>query len=137
MATTMYGDAGVSPRTNVYAAQEMLRHAMPVIVLDKLGMTVKMPKNKTDTIRFRRPRVFTAATVPLQEGVTPTATQFAYDDVGVQMKQYGHLVEVTDKIEDTHEDPVIQNISEQSGENIGRTLEAVTYGVVRGGTNVN
>jgi len=130
--TDLYSDGGVSPRTNVYAEQTMLRHAMPVIVLDKLGMSVKMPKNKTDTIRFRRPNVFTAATIPLQEGVTPTAHKFTYTDVGVQLQQYGDLVEVSDKIEDTHEDPVITHVSEQSGENIGRTIESLTDRELRG-----
>lgn len=136
MTTTRYSDAGVSPRTNVYAERQMLKHAGPVVVLDKFGMLRPMPKNKTQTIKFRRPKVFTAATAPLVEGVTPTASQFKYEDVSVQIKQYGHLVEVTDVIEDTHEDPVLNDASQQSGENIGRTQEALNWGVLRAGTNV-
>lgn len=137
MTMTRYSDAGVSPRTNVYAERQMLKHAGPVMVLDKFGMQRPMPKNKTQTIKFRRPKVFTAATTPLVEGVTPTATQFAYEDVEATIKQYGQVVEVTDVIEDTHEDPVLNDASEQAGENIGRTLEALTYGVLRAGTNVH
>ncbi|WP_022727228.1 N4-gp56 family major capsid protein [Fodinicurvata sediminis] len=137
MTMTRYSDAGVSPRTNVYAERQMLRHAAPVTVLDKFGLTKPMPKNKTQTIKFRRPKVFTAATTPLVEGVTPSATQFAYEDVTASLKQYGQVVEVTDVIEDTHEDPVLNDASEQAGENIGRTTEALTYGVLRAGTNVH
>lgn len=136
MTITKYSDAGVSPRTNVYAEREMLKHAGPVMVLDKFGMTRPMPKNKTQTIKFRRPKVFTAATTPLVEGVTPTSTQFQYEDVEATIKQYGQVVEVTDVIEDTHEDPVLNDASQQAGENIGRTMEALTYGVIRAGTNV-
>lgn len=136
MPTTRYSDAGVSPRTNVYAARQMLKHAAPVVVLDKFGMVRPMPKNKTQTIKFRRPKVFTAATTPLVEGVTPTATQFSYEDVSATLKQYGQVVEVTDVIEDTHEDPVLNDAAEQAGENIGRTIEALTYGVLKAGTNV-
>jgi N4-gp56 family major capsid protein len=136
MATTRYGDAGVSPRTNVYAERQMLRHAGPHIVLDKFGMSRPMPKNKTQTIKFRRPRVFDAATAPLVEGITPSTTQFRYEDVETTLKQYGMLVEITDHIEDTHEDPVLNDATVQCGENIGRTVEALTYGVVRAGTNV-
>lgn len=136
MPGTRYSDAGVSPRTNVYAERTMLRHAGPVIVLGQFGMTKPMPKNKTQTIKFRRPRVFSAATTPLVEGVTPSTTQFRYEDVTATLKQYGHLVEITDVIEDTHEDPVLNDASEQSGENIGRTTEALTYGVLKAGTNV-
>lgn len=136
MTTTRYSDAGVSPRTNVYAEREMLKHAGPVRVLDKMGMLRPMPKNKTQTIKFRRPKVFDAATIPLVEGVTPSATQFQYEDVSTSLKQYGQVVEVTDVIEDTHEDPVLNDASQQCGENIGRTMEAIDYGVLRAGTNV-
>lgn len=136
MTTTRYTDAGVSPRTNVYAERRMLRHQSHVRILDKFGMTRPMPKNKTQVIKFRRPKVFTAVTQPLVEGVTPTATQFQYEDVSTQIKQYGQVVEITDVIEDTHEDPVLNDASEQCGENIGRTMEALDWGVLRAGTNV-
>jgi N4-gp56 family major capsid protein len=134
--TTRYSDAGVSPRTNVYAERQMLKHAMPVMVLEKLGLPRQMPKNKTETISFRRPRTFTAASTPLVEGVTPTSTAFSYDTVQVALQQYGMVVEITDKIEDLAEDPVLNDASVQAGENIGRTMEALNYGIVRGGTNV-
>jgi len=129
-------DAGVSQRTNVYAERQMLRHAAPVRVLDKFALTKPMPKNKGVNIVFRRPQIFTAATTPLVEGVTPSATQFRYEDVPASLKQYGQVVEVTDVIEDTHEDPVLNDATEQAGENIGRTMEALDWGILRAGTNV-
>ncbi len=136
MGTTRYTDAGVSPRTNVYAARDMLKHAMPVRILDKFGMLRPMPKNKTQIIKFRRPKTFTAATTPLVEGVTPTSTQFSYEDVQTTLRQYGQVVEITDVIEDTHEDPVLKDATVQAGENIGRTMEALDWGVLRAGSNV-
>lgn len=136
MTRTSYGDSGVSPRTNVYAERQMLKHAGPVMVLDKFAMTKAMPKNKTETIKFRRPVVFSAATSPLVEGVTPTATAFTYEDVTATLKQYGMLIEITDKIEDLHEDPVLNDATVQCGENIGRTMEALIYGVLKAGTNI-
>lgn len=136
MAITRYGDPGVSPRTEAYAAVEMLRHATPHIVLDRLGLSKPMPKNKSQTIRFRRPRVFGPATAPLQEGVTPNATQFRYDDVETSLKQYGMIVEITDVIEDTHEDPVLNDAAAAAGENIGRTIEALTFGTLIAGSSV-
>jgi N4-gp56 family major capsid protein len=134
--TTRYSDAAISPRTNVYAERQMLKHAMPVMVLEKLALTKQMPKNKTDTIKFRRPRIFTAATTPLVEGVTPTSTQFQYEDTSVSLKQYGMVIEITDVIEDLAEDPVLNDATLQAGENIGRTIEALNYGIVRAGTGV-
>lgn len=133
---TLSTNGDISQRTNLYAAGQMLSYAGPHIVLDKFGMSKPMPRNKSTTIKFRRPKVFTAADTPLQEGVTPSATQFGYEDVPATLKQYGMVVEITDVIQDTHEDPVLQDATEQCGDNIGRTVEALTYGVLKGGTNV-
>lgn len=127
---------GLSQRTNVYAEREMLKYAGAVIVLDKFGVKKSMPANKTDTIKFRRPRVFEAVTTPLAEGVTPKATQFAYEDVTGILRQYGQVVGITDVIMDTHEDPVLNDMVQQLGDNAGRSKEALMWGVLRSGTNV-
>lgn len=134
--TTKSTNGDISQRTNVYAATEMLKHAGPVMVLEKLGQTKPMPKNKSATIKFRRPKVFDAATTPLVEGVTPSSTAFGYEDVTASLAQYGQVVTITDVIEDTHEDPVLNDAAQQCGENIGRTMESLIYGVVKAGTNV-
>jgi N4-gp56 family major capsid protein len=128
---------GISQRTNVYAEREMLKHAGPIMVLEKTGPLIKpMPKNKGVNVKFRRPIPFEAATTPLQEGVTPTPTAFRYEDVPATLDQYGQVGIITDVIEDTHEDPVLNDLTVQLGENIGRTKEALNYAVLRGGTNV-
>lgn len=136
MATTQYNSPGISQRTNLFAAVEMLAHQAPVRVLEKFALPKQMPKNKSQTIKFRRPVTFTAQTTPLVEGVTPSTTQFRYEDVSVSLNQYGQVVEITDHIEDTHEDPVLKDATLQCGENIGRTMEALDWGVLRAGTNV-
>lgn len=127
----------ITQRTNLHAASQMLEHAIPQIVLEKLAKTKRMPKNKSTSIKFRRPVPFTASTVPLQEGVTPTARTFAYEDVQATLKQFGDLVTHTDVILDTHEDPVLQDMTAMSGENIGRTREQLDYGIVKAGTSVH
>ncbi len=132
---TVYTD--ITPRLNTYVAEKMLRHAQPVMVLAQTALQKRMPKNKTQSITFRRPNLFTAATTPLVEGVTPAATAFSYTDVAATLKQYGQVVEFTDVIEMTHEDPVVNDMSTQAGENIGRTMEALDWAIVRAGTSVS
>lgn len=137
MPTIVSTAGGISQRTNVYAERQMLKHAEPVTVLEKTGPLIKpMPKNKGVTIKFRRPIPFEAATIPLSEGVTPTSRAFSYEDVQVSLAQYGEVAEITDVIEDTHEDPVLRDLTMMLGENIGRTKEALNYAVLRAGTNV-
>jgi N4-gp56 family major capsid protein len=131
---TNYTD--VTPRTNTYIEARMLKYAGPVQVLQHTAMMKRMPKNKTQTITFRRPEVFAAATTPLVEGVAPSATAFAYTDVSATLSQYGQIVEFTDVIEMTHEDPVVNDMARQAGDNIGRTIEALDWAIVRSGTNI-
>lgn len=132
--TTTYGD--INQRTAAWAATEMLRHAEPVLVLQQFGQSKPMPKNKADTVKFRRPVPFPAATTPLVEGVTPTAQQMQYEDVTATLKQYGKPIEITDVVQDLAEDPVLRDASQLAGEQAGLTTEMVTYGAIKAGTNV-
>lgn len=132
--TTTYGD--INQRTAGYAAADMLRHSEPWLVLSKMGMTKPLPKNKAETIKFRRPIPFAAATTPVTEGVTPTAQKVQYEDVQATLKQYGRPIEITDKVSELSEDPVMDTATMLAGEQAGGTIEQVLYGILKAGTNV-
>nr|DAK06705.1 MAG TPA: major capsid protein [Caudoviricetes sp.]DAX74705.1 MAG TPA: major capsid protein [Caudoviricetes sp.] len=134
MATTKYTD--ISPRTQVYAEAKMLAHAEPVLILNKLGQTKPIPQNKTQTIKFRRPKPFAPATTPLTEGVTPDSQKMVYEDVTATLGQYGSWSEITDVIQDTHEDQVLSDLVLISGEQAAETTELLAWGAISGGTNV-
>lgn len=134
MATTRYGD--INQRTAAYAAADMLRHSEPWNIISKMGMTKPMPKNKAETVKFRRAIPLPPATTPLVEGVTPTAQKIAYEDVSVTLKQYGRPIEITDKVTELSEDPVMQTATMLAGEQAGGTIEQVLYGILKAGTNV-
>jgi N4-gp56 family major capsid protein len=132
--TTTYGDIG--QRTAAYASREMLKHAEPVLILSKMGMSKPVPKNTAEQVKFRRPIPFTVSTVPLAEGVTPTPQKISYEDVSVTLKQYGAVVEISDWVMDTSEDPVLRDATMLIGEQAGATAEQIVYNAVKGGTNV-
>lgn len=134
MTISTYG--GISQRTAAYVAREMLKHAEPVIVLQKLGMTKAVPMNTADNVKFRRPVPFAANTTPIAEGITPTAQAMAYVDVSATLLQYAGLTTVTDKVEDMNEDPVLNDASMMLGEQAAATAEAITYNVIKAGTTV-
>jgi N4-gp56 family major capsid protein len=136
MPIVKYADTGISPRVGVYAVRKMLSKVESVEILAKLGLVTPVPANEGLTIKWRRPRVEDESIVPLTEGVTPKSKTFRYDDITATLKQYGEVLESTDVIEDTHEDPVLKDMAEASGDNIGRTQEALIYAIVRAGTNV-
>jgi N4-gp56 family major capsid protein len=134
MATTTYGS--LSQRTAVYAMVEALSHAEPIIVLGKFGIAKPVPKNKAEAVKFRRAIPFAVATTPLTEGTAPTPKAIQYEDVSMTLAQYGDVAELTDKVADLAEDPVLKDGMQLAGEQAAETVEMVTWGVVKGGTNV-
>lgn len=132
--THEYGD--ITPRIGAYAAAKMLAHAEPLLVLEKFAQVKPIPKNKSGTIKFRRPKPFPLATTPLTEGTSPTAQRMEYEDVSVSLAQYGAFNEITDVVHDTYEDPVLQDIVMLLGEQAAETRESLLWGVLKAGTYV-
>ena len=131
---TTFGD--ISPRVGIYAVAKFLSHAQPVEVLAKFAMNEPLPKNKGQIVKWRRLVPFPVNTEALVEGVTPAPSQVQFEDVVTQVSQYGNWVSFTDVITDTHEDPVLQKISQGLGEQAGATKEAIIWEELIGGTSV-
>ena len=131
---TTYGD--INQRTAVWAEGTMLEHAEPILVLEKFADVKPLPKNKADTIKFRRPVPYAVNTTQLVEGVTPAPKQISYEDVAVQMGQYGDVIEISDRVVDMAEDPILANASMLAGKQDAETKELILWGVLRAGTNV-
>ena len=156
-AVTSYGD--ISPAVAAYSVVRMLKRAMPYLHLEKFGQTYPLPTNSTQTAKFRRYFLTGAggaagpdngggtngagtafyiplATTPLVEGVTPSGSTLANQDYTVTLAQYGDYVTITDVIEDTHTDPVLQQATDILGEQAAVTVETLRYNVLKAGTNV-
>jgi len=128
------------------AEREMLKHAMPIKVLSTFGTQKQIPQNKTDTVVFRRALPIDAGTngAPsittsnylLQEGVTPGSRTLTYQDVQVTLQQYGVLMKLSSKAEAMYEDDIPGDMVKAVGEHMASIEELISYGVVRGGTNV-
>ena len=156
-AVTSYGD--ISPAVAAYSVVRMLKRAMPYLHLEKFGQTYPLPTNSTQTAKFRRyflsgatgaagpddgggtngagsPFFIPVATTPLIEGVTPSGSVLANQDYTVTLGQYGDFVTITDVIEDTHTDPVLQQATDILGEQAAVTVETLRYNILKAGTNV-
>ena len=146
---TSYGD--ISPAVAAYSVVRMLKRALPFLQLEKFGQTYPLPTNSTQTAKFRRYYMAGAtgsigngqgaasmplATTPLIEGVTPSGSTLANQDYTVTLAQYGDYVTITDVIEDTHTDNVLQQATDILGEQAAQTVEALRFNVLKAGTNV-
>lgn len=146
---TTYGD--ISPAVAAYAVVRMLKRAVPYLQLERFGQTYPLPKNSTNTAKFRRYYMQGAtgtngngvglpgvplATTPLIEGVTPSGSTLASQDYTVQLSQYGDYMTFTDVIQDTHTDNVLREMTDILGEQAAQTVEALRFNVLKAGTNV-
>ena len=135
MAVTTYGD--ISPRTGGYAAKELLKRAMPLLIIEKFGQAKELPAKSTKSMIFRRYNALDPSPNPLTEGVTPSGKKLTKTDVQVDLRQYGDFVELTDVVQDHHEDPVLKESIDVLGEQAAIMLELVRYGVIKAGTGVS
>jgi N4-gp56 family major capsid protein len=155
MAIQNYGT--VASRNLIRAAQGMLEHAQPITVLGDFGTQREMPQNSTDTLVFRRTLPFGASTVGttienstryvgtpditasnfvLAEGVTPNSNTITFQDVSVQLQQYGVLFKYSSKTEQLYEDDIPGEMVKLTGETLAEVMELVRYGVLKAGSTV-
>ena len=134
MAQTNYGD--ISPRTAAYAEKELLKRALPFLVLEKFGQAKPLPAHSSKTIIFRRYTALDNTPTTLTEGVTPGSTTMTSTDVPCNLSQYGSMITISDIVLDTHEDNVLNEAIDLLGEQAAQMIERMRYGVLRAGTNV-
>ncbi len=143
-------------RNLIRAAQGMLEHAQPIIVLGDFGEQKEMPLNSTDTLVFRRVLPFGAATTGsgignsqyigtpaitannfiLSEGTTPNSNTISFQDVSVTLQNFGVLFKFSSKVDNLYEDDVPGEMTKLVGETMGEILELVRYGILKAGTTV-
>lgn len=131
---TNYGD--ITPRTAAYAMKQFLKRGLPYLCLERFGQAYPLPSNSTKVAKFRRYNSLAVATTPLTEGVTPDAHPLTVTDYTATLSQYGDRIQISDVIEDTHEDPVLQQAMDVLGEQAATTIETIRFGVLVAGTTV-
>jgi len=121
---------------------EILKHAVPVEVLNRLGRQIPMPKHMSDTVVFRRWLPYKATSTnqntqnrffqdgtgdranvivqenQIAEGVTPAPNTITPVDITVVVQQYGCLYGFTDKTYNLYEDDIPKAMTEQIGERV-------------------
>ena len=132
--TTLYGD--IAPRTAVHAAAQFLENGIPYVVTEPFCQADSIPRNASDTMSWRRYLPLDPTPAVLQENVTPNATQMTFEDVTASLQQYYGGIQLSEKVMDTHEDPVLQRGIKLLGQQGAEMAELVRLGVFRGGTQV-
>lgn len=131
---TAYGD--ISPAVAASCAVDMLKRGQPYLTIQQFGQSKPLGRNQTDTQKFRRYESLAPATTPVTEGVTPTGSTPTTHTYTAVLQQYLDYLELTDRIEDLHTDPVLKEFSDMLGEQAALTVETVAFGIIKAGTTV-
>jgi N4-gp56 family major capsid protein len=134
MPININGD--ISPRTAGYVVGQLLDRAIPDMCIEKFGQGKPIPKNNTRTAIFRRYEALDNTPNYLAEGVTPPGKSLRKTDIAVTLQQMGDRVTITDVIQDTHEDPVLNETADLLAEQAAQMIERMRWMGLRAGTNV-
>ncbi len=129
-----FGD--ISPRTAVRASKRLLKVFQPLVHTQRFGQKDTQEGNSGLVRKWRRYSSFPAAPTPLVEGVTPPGQPINYTDYVATLQQYGDKVTLTDIIADTHEDPILREMTDKLGMQAAQVIELSALEVLKSGTNV-
>lgn len=106
----------------------LLEWAKAQLVYAQFGQKRPIPRNNGKTVEFRRWTLFTPdkVTQELTEGVTPSSQSLGQTKVEATIAQYGAYVEISDLLDLTAYDPVIDDSAELLGEQLGIVVDNVT-----------
>jgi N4-gp56 family major capsid protein len=129
---------------------EILKHAIPRMVLSITGRQHRIGRNMSDTVVFRRWLPFGGATTNsttindwvvdpnthlTTDGVTPIADTITPQDITVQLNQYSVLYAYTDKTAELYEDDIPTPMKKQAGQRMGLVKELLAFGIIKASTN--
>ena len=147
MATTMTVDyiAGTGTHVSSDSLPEttrgvynrtLLTRAQPYLLHQRFGQQHPLQQRSGQSMVFRRYEKLSQATTPLSDGVTPTGTTLVKRDYVAAIKPYGNFMVISDWVDMTHVDPVIQEATKLMGENMGETMDSVYREILVAGTSV-
>lgn len=119
-----------------YYDRRMLYKAKPHLVHMSFAQTSDIPMNSSSQIKFRRYSLLAAATTGLTEGLTPAGSNLSVTTITADLVQYGDFVTLTDLVEYTTEDPILQETYDILAQQAANTLDYITRDVLSAGSGV-
>lgn len=121
------------PAVREYYDRLLLMTAYPQLIHTKFAQKRVLPEKMGDTIVFRRYARLATVPVPLQDGVTPPGAPLSVTDLKARVDFYGNYVTVTNQVELTVEDRVLNESSRLLAQNLAQTMDEVTRDVLASG----
>lgn len=124
------------PAVRDYYDRLLLMTAYPTLIHTKFAQRRRLPRKMGDTIVFRRYNRLATVPVPLVDGVTPPGASLSVADIKARVDFYGNYVMITNQVELTVEDQVLNESSRLLAQNLGQTIDEVTRDVLASTSSV-
>lgn len=134
---TMTGEkANLKMEDKTFYDRSLIHYAKPNLIHGQFGQKRNIPANGGTNIEFRKFAPLGKATTPLMEGVTPDGQNLDVSTVTAQVKQYGGYVTISDNLDITGIDPVVNETVELIADQAAQTIDTVERDILVCGTNV-
>lgn len=128
--------AVLPPAVREYYDRLLLMTAYPALIHAKFAQKRILPEKMGDTIVFRRYARLATVPIPLVDGVTPPGAPLSATDIKARVDFYGNFVTITNQVELTVEDRVLNEAARLLAQNLGQTIDEVTRDVLASTTSV-
>lgn len=122
--------AALPPAVRDYYDRLLLMTAYPQLIHTKFAQKRVLPNKDGDTIVFRRYARMSTVPVPLVDGITPPGAALSATDIKARVDFYGNFVTITNQVELTVEDRVLNESARLLAQNLGQTIDEVTRDVL-------
>ncbi len=122
--------ATLPPAVREYYDRLLLMTAYPQLIHTKFAQKRILPEKEGDTIVFRRYSRLSTVPVPIVDGVTPPGAALSATDIKARVDFYGNFVTITNQVELTVEDRVLNEAARLLAQNLGQTIDEVTRDVL-------
>lgn len=117
--------AQVPPEVRTYFDRLLLTLARPYYIYDLFAQKRTIPLNSGDQMIFRRYSTLAAAIVPITDGTTPPGDALSVTDFSTQIKWYGNFTVITDQVQFTVQDRVLNEATRVLSLQLGLTLDTL------------
>lgn len=115
---------------SVYYKKKGLDRLMKKFVFREACIDDMLPKQVGRTVQFFRYSNFAAVTTPTTEGTVGTSETMTSRTLSATVSQYTSFITVSDLLEDTALDPIVQNASELLGYQAGLTVDTICRNII-------
>ena len=133
---SMTTTAVLPPAVREYYDRLLLITAYPTLIHTKFAQRRILPEKNGDTIVFRRYSRLSTVPIPLVDGRTPPGAPLSVTDIKARVSFYGNFVTVTNQVQLTVEDRVLNESSKLLAQNLAQTMDEVTRDVLASTSSV-